>query len=277
MMATYYYVVLRLVPDAMRGELINIGIALFSKDGAARIITMATLNKLRAIDSSWDAKRLAEWSGNVQSIVNSKNKISDQIKALEIFGFCEKESTGMFVADSESTLNERILEIKTKYVSNKDRADRPKREKKTRLQTALRDQFKKMHVLGTQIGDLSDHLVVANVPVPGHDELKTDFVYKNGVYRLTQTLDYNVAPDSLHNKLAEACVKSTAAEMAAKSYGENTIRLVVVDVPPELANAADSHIDLLYARGFEIFRFDDPVSMAEYLEKAVPGINRVNA
>ena len=120
MMATYYYVVLRLVPDAMRGELINIGIALFSKDGAARIITMATLNKLRAIDSSWDAKRLAEWSGNVQSIVNSKNKISDQIKALEIFGFCEKESTGMFVADSESTLNERILEIKTKYVSNKD-------------------------------------------------------------------------------------------------------------------------------------------------------------
>ena len=68
MMATYYYVVLRLVPDAMRGELINIGIALFSKDGAARIITMATLNKLRAIDSSWDAKRLAEWSGNVQSL-----------------------------------------------------------------------------------------------------------------------------------------------------------------------------------------------------------------
>lgn len=272
MNTTYHYVVLRLAPDAMRGELINVGIALFPKDGESKVITMATLNKLRAIDDSWDSSRLSSWTSNIQTILTRKKAVSDQLRTLEMFGFCEANAAGMFSAGSEEELAKRIREIKVKYVANKARFDAPKREKRTRLQTALRDQFKRMHVLGTQAGDLAEHLVVANVPVPGHDELKNDFVYKNGIYRLTQTLDYNVALDSLHNKLAEACVKSTAAEMAARAYGENTLKMVVVDVPPALEDAADSHIDLLHARGFEIFRFNDSASMSSYMQKAVPSV-----
>lgn len=270
MKTTYHYVVLRLAPDQTRGEVINVGIALFTGQEEARVITMATLNKLRALDASWDSQRLAAWTQGVQMVLQHERGIPAQVQALARFGFCEPDAVGMFSADNPEELANRLQAIKTTYVGNKANEERPKREKRTRLQTALRDQFKRMHVLGNDTGDIANHLVVANVPVPAYDDLKTDFVYKNGVYRITQTIDYHVTPDSVHNKLAEACVKSTAAELAMKAYGPNTLRLAVLDIPPGLEDATDQHVDLLLAQGFEVFHYGNHDSMAAYLEKATP-------
>lgn len=274
MNTTHHYVVLRLAPDPMRGEVINAGIVLFSPDAQPRVITMATLNKLRALDATWDTARLVSWSDNIQKILNSKSGISKQVQALSMFGFCEAGAVGMFTAETPSELARQVQLIKTTYVSNKASEKPSNRPRRTRLQKALRDQFKSMHVLGVQAADLAEHLVVPNVPVPGHDDLRTDFVYKNGVYRLTQTLDYNIAPDSMHHKLAEACLKTTAVDLATEVYGHDALRLAVVDVPEVLAGAADAHIDLLLHKGFEVFHFGDQASMAKYMSKAVPSIQQ---
>lgn len=270
MKSTYNYVVLRLAVDAMRGEVINIGILLLEPEQPARPILMATLNKLRAIDASWNSQRLTAWVKNIETIVANYRTAIAQVQALARFGFCESDAVGMFTAESPEELAKHLARIKATYVANKQPEDKPKREKRTRLQTALREQFKRMHVLGETMDDLAQHLVVSNVPVPEYPDLKADFVYKNGTYRITQTLDYHVAPDSLHNKLTEACVKSTAAELAVRHYGATTKRLAVFDVPDEYASAVDSHVDLLHAQGFEIFHFDDSTSMADYLTKAAP-------
>jgi hypothetical protein len=278
MNTTYHYVVLRLAAEKMRGEVINVGVVLFKEGESPRPIAMATLNKLRAIDSSWSTGRLAKWIENVSAILNSSknSSIARQVETLEQFGFCEAKAVGMFYAESNEELNERLLEIKQLYVSNSSRSEKVKGVKRTRLQTALRDKFKKMHILGGEIDDLNKHLVVSNVPIPSCPDLKSDFVYKNGVYRITQTIDYRVAPDSLHNKLSEACVKSTAAELAAKDYGDGTLRLAVLDIPDEYVASTDTHIDLLMAQGFEVFHFNDQQSMASYIEKAAPGIAAVH-
>lgn len=270
MKTTYHYVVLRLAPDQTRGEVINVGIALFPDSEEARVVTMATLNKLRALDAGWDSQRLSAWTRGVQMVLENERSVAAQTQALARFGFCEPDAVGMFTSDSPEALAARLKAIKATYVANKANEERPKREKRTRLQTALREQFKKMHVLGSDTADIANHLVVANVPVPAYDDLKTDFVYKNGVYRITQTIDYHVAPDSVHNKLAEACVKSTAAELAMKAYGPDTQRLAVLDIPPGMEDATDQHVDLLLAQGFEVFHYGDSTSMETYLQKAAP-------
>jgi len=270
MNTTYNYVVLRLAVDKVRGEVLNVGIALLAGVEPGRIIMMATLNKLRALDASWSSQRLAAWAANAKAILESSKTPTGQVQALHRFGLCESDAVGMFTAATSEEFNEQLMRIKVAYVSNKSAQDKPKREKRTRLQTALRDQFKKMQVMGNTIDDISEHLVVSNVPVAGYPELKSDFVYKNGTYRITQTFDYHVAPDSLHNKLTEACVKSTAAELAMKEYGQETKRLAVLDIPEEYLDATDAHIDLLTAQGFEIFHFNEHDSMSMYLAKAVP-------
>lgn len=270
---TYHYVVLRLATDELRGETINVGTVLFGPVEAPKLIVMATLNKLRAIDATWDTPRLARWTENVRQMIDGQKSPQSVIETLACFGFCDAQAIGMFNADTQAEFDSQLADIKASYVANKASAERPKREKRTRLQTALRDQFKNMHVLGQEVEDLANHLVVANVPVPSYSELKTDFVYKNGVYRITQTFDYQVAPDSLHNKLAEACVKSTAAELAMRTYGANTIRLAVMDIPDAFADATDSHVDLLIAQGFQVFKYADQIQMADYLKKAAPALS----
>lgn len=272
MNTTYHYVVLRLAADDLRGEVINVGVVLLHDTQEPKIIIMATLNKLRAIDSRWNMQRLAAWTDNIRAIVQMQKTAASRVRALGSFGFCDPEAVGTFHAESEAELAKMIAELKQTYVASHATEDKPKRDKRTRLQTALREQFKKMQVLGDTVDDIAVHLVVPNVPVIGYPELKSDFVYKNGTYRVTQTIDYHVAPDSLHNKLTEACVKSTAAELAFKSYGPTTKRLAVLDIPDEFAGAADAHIDLLLAQGFEVFHYGNPNNMAEYLSKAVPQI-----
>lgn len=270
MNSTYNYVVLRLAVDQLRGEIINVGILLLGPQEPARPIVMATLNKLRAIDSSWSSQRLSAWVTNIHTILDNYPTPTSQVQALARFGFCERDAVGMFTADTPEELRKQLTRIKATYVSHKLDEEKPKREKRTRLQTALRDQFKRMQVLGDTVDDLAAHLVVANVPVAGYPDLKADFVYKNGTYRITQTIDYHVALDSLHNKLMEACVKSTAAELAVKGYGADTKRLAVLDIPQEFADSTDGHVDLLLAQGFEVFHFGNAQSMGQYLERAVP-------
>ncbi len=270
MNTTYHYTVLRLVPDRQRGEVINVGIVLFHEGETPRVITMATLNKLRAVDATWDSARLVKWTANVQAILDSRRTMADQLAALNLFGFCEDESVGTFLAEDKHALQKQILAIKAIFVSNRATEERPKREKRTRLQTALREQFGKMQVLGHKPEDLANHLVVPNLPVPSQPELKNDFVYKNGVYRITQTIDYNVAPEGIHQKLHEACVKSTAAEIAMREYGQDTQLYAVLDIPQEYGDATDTHVDLLLAKGFEVFHYGDSTSMTAYLKKATP-------
>lgn len=270
MSSSYFYTVLRLAADAQRGEVINVGVVLFHADAPARVITMATLNKLRAINASWDSQKLSAWGENISAILRARTGMEAQLKALVNFGFCEAGAVGMFTAEDDGQVQKCLAHIKATYVANKAQADKPQRERRTRLQTLLREQFSKMHVLGHDANDLANHLVVPNMPVPKQSELKNDFVYKNGVYRITQTIDYNVSADGIHQKLQEACVKSTAATMAAREYGPGTKQYAVLDIPEAYADATDSHIDLLIAHGFEVFHFGNAQSMSEYLRKATP-------
>ena len=272
MNTTYHYVVLRLATDKLRGEVINVGVVLFKDGESPRPFAMATLNKLRAIDSSWSADRLTKWMANINAILMSTNSlsVSKHVENLQRFGFCESQAVGMFYAESTDELHERLAEIKKLYIANNTKHDRVTSGKRPRLQTALRNKFKNMHILGGNVDDLNNHLIVPNVPIPSHPDLKSDFVYKNGVYRVTQTIDYRVAPDSLHSKLAEACVKSTAAELAVKAYGTGTLRLAVLDIPEEFESSTGAHVDLLLAQGFEIFHFNNEHSMAAYISKAAP-------
>ena len=269
MKQTYHYVVLRLSPDDMRGEVINVGIVLFRPDQKPEPIFMAPLNKLRALDGTWDQVRLAKWERKVRGIVDQARSNEEALKSLSAFRVAISTAVGMFMADTAQEVARNLADIKATYVSNRTR-ERAQRTSRTRLLTLMREQFKRLQLLGQTAEDVAAHLVVPNMPVPTHPDLKSDFVYKNGVYRITQTVDYNVAPDSMHNKLQEVCVKALAAEMASKTYGQDTKRLAVVDIPDEYAEATDNHMDLLLAKGFEIFHFGRPDDMTRYLEIATP-------
>ena len=119
MNTAYNYVVLRLAADKIRGEIINVGIVLFSKSSSPRAIMMATLNKLRAFDATWNSERVHAWTANIGAILQHNNTTSAGVETLGRFGFCNPQALGSFQASSPAELAKQIADIKATYVANK--------------------------------------------------------------------------------------------------------------------------------------------------------------
>lgn len=269
MNSMHEFVVLRLAPNPMRGELLNVGAAVFYTDRTPTVHIMAPLGKLRAIDATWSSAKLQSWKASVENALKAERTTQQHVLMLSRLGYCAEGEPGLFYAENANQFHAELSDIKRTYVTPIGDVTHQKRERRTRLSMELRQRFKALKVLGKSVEDLSEHLIVPNVPVPEYPDLKADFVYKNGVYRVTQTLDYRVSLQGAHAKINEACVKSMAAELATKAWGNDTVKLAVVQIPREFEDLADGHIDMLYAHGFEIFHADSQVDMARYVTRAI--------
>jgi hypothetical protein len=106
------------------------------------------------------------------------------------------------------------------------------------------------------------------LPIPGAPDLKGDFVYKNGVYRITQTLDYRVSPSGARQKVSEACTKVMAANAGEKVWGDDTLKYALVNIPDEVADIAQSHLNLFHSAGFQVFHADNQRELERYYEVA---------
>lgn len=261
----FEYVVLRLSPDAMRGENINIGLAVFPEEGPALVRISAQMAKIRAIDPTWSAERQSRLQEYLEELLSSRQKTQEKIDLLYGFGFCLQGDPGFFYS-TEAGIEIALREITEQYIST--RLEKEKKQGRSKLHQEMVVRFRSMDLLGSSVDDLARHRIVPHVPIPGNPDLKGDFVYKNGVYRITQTLDYRVSAMGAHQKVSEACTKVMAAAQALKAWGEDTKKYAIVCVPNEIADIADSHLDLLLASGFEIFHADSKTDLARYHSSA---------
>lgn len=257
----YEYVVIRLSPDVMRGETINVGIAVFPKESPAFVRIAASQAKVKALDPRWDTRREKQLKSEVESLVLRPGTTESKINLLASLGLCIPGVPGFFYA-SASDLEAELRQVAQQYIST--RRERGAGTRRSKLHHEMLVKFRSMHMLGTGEVDLGLHRVVPHLPIPGSPDLKADFVYKNGVYRITQTLDYRVSPMGARQKVSEACTKVMAATAGVKVWGDDTKKFALVNVPADVAPIADSHLDMLYAAGFEIFHADNHRELEQY-------------
>jgi len=263
MTENYEFVVLRLSPDPMRGETLNAGLIVFAQDGSVDVKIGAALGKLRALDDSIDRRYLATVRQRIMELVSYEGTTEDKVARLADFGFCSRRSPGFFTSNRTS-YRDHVRELEEVYVVPAGIV----RNQRSRLLDELLERLRSMSLLGSEESDLNRHLAVPSLPIPLHPDLKGDLVYRNGVYRITQTVDYQVAAAAAHKKISEVCTKVMAADLARRSWGDNLRKYAVVRVPETVASIADPHLDLLHAQGFDIFHYDNGDDLARYHESA---------
>lgn len=259
MTMVYEYVVLRLSPDIMRGEYVNIGLVVFPAEGKPSVRLLAPISKVRALDPTWNSIKHTHLRAQIEDLLSEQSSTECKVEKLVRLGLVHSNEPGFFHASSE-TLEQEIRSVAAQYILS--RVERKPR--RANLHKEMVQRFKDMELLGSSIDDLPKHLVVPHVPIPQYPDLKADFVFKNGVYRITQTLDYRVSESAAHQKVAEACTKAMAAREGVNAWGEGTKKFALVCIPPEIADIADSHIDLLIANGFVIFHADKKDDLDSY-------------
>jgi hypothetical protein len=260
---SFEFRVIRYEPDARRGERVNIGLLVKTPSGV-EVVLLKNMSKALAI------------SPQVSFHVSLQADLTDMYSDFAKHGTLDSaESLGEFTLSKAGNFFCEASELPAQIEAAMKRlvipARRPStREGTTRLHTDIKRQFKQNGVLATEPEQIKDHKVVAGFEFPGDEELSADFAFKNGVWTLTQVIDYRSgSAAAAAKKIKEVSLKAISLDQALKDTDRllgdklEVVNSAIVWVPDELTEVVAPQIDILgdYAK---IFRFQSQREQAQY-------------
>jgi hypothetical protein len=254
---TYNYSVLLASPDKRRGERVNIGLVVFRPD--CLDIRISEISKLRAICGG-------EWTGFAEEVkrrmvANFAVGDGPQILIERLASFeniVSLSGLGWFVVDRPEQYEEHVQQIEDSLI-NRPRAE--SKPKTTRINTEIARQFKKVRLLARADEGVDSHKVHRDYIVSGHEQLRADFVAKNGIYHVTATLDLRRAAVDI----SQAALKAVVLHKSTAAFGDNVQRIGVYAAPDECA--FKSHIELLGDYSNSVYNWEVSDQRIAYLRR----------
>lgn len=256
------YAILRFVPEAHRGELINVGLVVLRDSHLdVRIFLHAAVFKAIGVSPTsldWVPAYLRE----IDDPSAAPDNRWDRLTKIPSIVLSER---GWLLADSDEQYETRIQRIRADYI------DRPKlpmtRKKSSSLVRELRGVFREYHIMGKDVDDLLQHKVVPNVPVGPSGKLQLDFVVKNGIYHATETADFRFAHDVGTAELKEAALAAVTLECAREQLGHYGIQCYFVYSASTIIEAAISPALQLAERSVDrMFNIDSGEQRRDYFD-----------
>ena len=250
-MAQYYkFAIIRFAPDDTRDERLNIGIVIFTDTGVD-IRMPLSLKKIRALSPAIDTVILRELMENIKEIDSSFGitgiEISQRIKRLSRVGPLTLSEAGTFVAQDERAYENRISSIMKTMVDLELVPHRVK-EKRTKLLTQVKQSFNRQHVLATKGEDLDSHRIVSRYELA--TGLVADFVLRNGVLHVIETIDASGDYESSHRAIVDIGMASLILEHARIKFGASeTKRRLVYQASAALENSAAPSLEVAKNQG----------------------------
>lgn len=257
MATSFSYSVLMAIPDARRGERVNVGIMIYRPGGVD--VRLAEMGKVRALTGSdWNAYAY-QAAERLKARFASSDEARRFAEAQEPFDPVLRATTpAWFSIDSVVDYEARIRDILSALVL------RPKavatKEKTTRINTEIAHRLKEAKALATVPDEpMESHRVVRDFPV--EDELKADFAQRNGVLRVAATLDLRKP----HVNIKDATHKAIVLDRAKKIFGPDTKRIAVYAVPPSELNRFHQHLELMHDYSDEVYNWTVPEESNEFM------------
>lgn len=219
-MHIFNYALIRLVPFAHRGDVLNAGLVVFHSDRLdVRLNASPQLLNYFNVSS-----RAVEWiATHLRESDDPSIELSARIARLsKATGYTLSEN-GWFTVDSEGQYDQRISEIISEYIE-KPKGPSITRKPGSKLSKELRKIFKEYDLFSRDIQDIEKHRVIANMPVGPAGKLHVDFMLKNSRYHATETLDFT---NSDHAGSAE--IKNAALASVTFQHAKDTLSNVGIN------------------------------------------------
>lgn len=251
---SYKYALLQATPDPRRRERVNVGLVVFRPDRLD--LRFGELRKLQALTGRKWEKYATDYKRRASSLFAPGAKedlLLKRLSALE--AVIVPSQFGWMTATSEEEYERRVSEILNAFIT-KPVSSKPTKER--RLNTEIAAAFKKARILGDKDDALDSHKVMRDVYL--EDDIRADFVVKNGVYHVTATLDLR----KQDTNIAEAALKAIVLDRADEAFGTDARKLGVyaLDVLDEAS--FHSQISLLRKYADETFNWSDHDDRTRY-------------
>jgi hypothetical protein len=249
----YKFAIVRLAPDTVRDERINVGAVVFSDDDLD-VRVSRRLDKVRAISAAADVDMLRDLVENMRGLDERLRAAGSDHDArfglLSHVGPVTLSPMGTFEASDAATYEAR-LEAILKSMVDPEPAPPRMREKRSRLLTQVKDLFRRERVLATKDETLEAHRIVPSFELD--EGLVADFVLKNGSMHVVETVDASSDTESLNKAISAIAVSALVLERARMKYGKDETKArLVYSATASLEKVAMPSLEAAHHQGAEL-------------------------
>jgi len=190
MARSFDFAVLRLAPDALRGEAVNLGIVVFL-DGGVDVRTGEVLSRARAVYPDATADALREGVNLIKRLGAVTLSAAERHRSLSRLGVFSLGELGHFTVENDGPENyeAQIARLMDLFAATPKRV--AQRKALSRLETQIRKVFRDERVLAPvgDVGAIKDHKIVPDWPIPNRPSLRADLALRNRIMRVCEIVE----------------------------------------------------------------------------------------
>ncbi|AXF59321.1 DUF3037 domain-containing protein [Leclercia sp. W6] len=234
--------------NPVRAESINIGFAITSPHGVADVRVLESFSKIKAVTSDYSMQNLDELKTQIEKMLTDCLTLEQATAFFQ--GSITLSPIGTFAAENAYEYDEQIKEINRLYITPIKSKKRSTVSQK-RIITELKDEFERFGIMGKNVNEIHDHKVVQGFPLSEEEGLYAELLLKNGIYHLTETLDFRST--NFKQKLGDTAVKAITMNKAKTVWCNEVQTFLVYAADPsqerkyaQQINMVDNYADKMY-------------------------------
>ena len=251
-------------PSRDRHEIVTVGLVIF-KDGNWDVRILPDPSKVLALNPVFPASGLVNIQRMISALLDGAEDFNIARARLAKHGNdpALQPHVGQFLVEDNDAYERKVTDL-MRFLILPPNVDKPlvrKQVRANRLRTRLKDRFRAQGLLAKTVDEIAEHKVVEHFPINADQGLYAEFALRNGVMNITETVDFTV--QNLPRKIMEAQAKTLILSEAAKQFGGNTKRNVIVS--GSYLRQAFPTMNLLSDHA-ELFEMSNEQDMARYFD-----------
>lgn len=258
MVRSYSYAIVRLAPNPIRDERLNVGIVVLGEDWIEPRAPK-NLGKLAAISAGLDTdlvRSSLEQLRDIDSFAresgcsDAKSRLSF-LAQMTPFAFSEP---ALLHAPSSAAFEHELGKLMKLCVEPEPGAAKDKPKRSSPLLATVKQSLKQERVLARKGEDLSAHRVVSGLALA--EGLSADLVLQNGAMHVIETVDATGDAPSLRKVISEIAVSALVLEQARIIFGqEKTKPQLIYQASASVEAAAQPSLNAVEHQGAQLINW----------------------
>ncbi|ADW76082.1 hypothetical protein Rahaq_4498 (plasmid) [Rahnella aceris] len=268
-MTVYKYSIIRITPNPVRAESINVGFVVISPQGVADVRVLDSFSKIKAVTNDYSMEQLGNLKDQLEKMLTDCLTLEQAAAFFQ--GSITLSTIGTFSAESPAEYDSEIIKINKLYISPIKAGKRiPVTQK--RIITELKDEFERFGIMGKNVNEIHNHKVVQGYPLSESDGLYAELLLKNGIYHLTETLDFRSS--NFKQKLGDTAVKAITMNAAKSVWNEGVKTFLVYAAEPSQERTYAQQINLVNGYADNMYNLLSASDMSIYFEHMINAAGR---
>lgn len=268
-MTVYKYSIIRITPNPVRAESINVGFVVTSPEGTADVRVLDSFSKIKAVTNDYSMEQLGNLKDQLEKMLT--NCLTLEQTAAFFSGSITLSSIGTFSADTHDEYDLELIKINKLYISPiKSGKKTPVTQK--RIITELKDEFERFGIMGKNVNEIHNHKVVQGYPLSEPEGLYAELILKNGIYHLTETLDFRSS--NFKQKLGDTAVKAITMNAAKTMWHEQVNTFLVYAAEASQERTYAQQINLVNGYADKMYNLLSKSDMSSYFEHMITAAGR---